>query len=273
MPPDHERTGAEPEERSSSIFDDPADVDTPPGTESSRATPRSEFVWANNHETDDDVPTEHEATRPDGGFAGPSDRHDEEMASLRELLGRYTPNNRQKLGVGVLALVALLFLTLGAGPVVAHTSFTASDVSFTSNSGQLTSLTVAPEGDVHYNGLESPPSSVDIAVMVRLNSSSAWETVDSKSVSASGLEGSVNYSFAEINLLSQSSMASSDFRAADGSTSTTTVDIQIEATLVGAGPGGGDVVATSGDTYTVTVTNEAAGGQVGGQANTGGSAA
>lgn len=271
MPPDHERTGAEPEERSSSIFEDPAAVDNPPGTELSRETPRSEFVWAN--EPDDDPSTEPEATRPDGGFAGPSDRHDEEMASLRGFLGRYTPNNRQKLGVGVLALVALLFLTLGAGPVVAHTSFTASDVSFTSNSGQLTSLTVAPEGDVHYNGLESPPSSVDIAVMVRLNSSSTWETVDSKSVSASGLEGSVNYSFAEINLLSQSSMTSSDFRAADGSTSTTTVDIQIEATLVGAGPGGGDVVATSGDTYTVTVTNEAAGGQVGGQANTGGSAA
>lgn len=177
--------------------------------------------------------------------------------------------------VGALLLALLAVLLVGVVPqtTLAHTAFAAEDVSLSTNSGRLTSLTVAPEGDVHYDGLEAEPSSIDIVVEARLNSSAAWETVATESVAGDGLEGSVNYSFAEANLLSGTSLSQSDFAAADGSTETTDVDLRVQVTLLGAGPEGSDVTATATDTMTVSITNEPAGAGVGGQANSDGSGA
>lgn len=167
----------------------------------------------------------------------------------------------------LVATGAVLVLTGGA---TAHTSFTANDVAITSNGGNVQSLTVAPTGDVHYQGLEQPPSDVYVVVDVKKSSASTWETLDNKTISASGLEGNASFDFATIDLLAQSSMTQSDFRSSDGTTSSTDVDIRVTATLVGAGPSGSDVTAASQATFTVTVENIPAGGNVGGQANTGG---
>lgn len=180
---------------------------------------------------------------------------------------------RPAIGTVFVSLLAILLIGVVPQGAVAHTAFTAGDVSMTTNSGRVTSLTIAPEGDVHYNGLEAVPSSIDVVVSTRLNSSSSWETVGSQSLAGDGLEGAVNYSFAEIDLLSATSMKSSDFAASDGTTSSTDVDVRVEVRLVGAGPGGNNVTATSMDTMAVTVTNEQAGAGVGGTANSGGSGA
>lgn len=177
---------------------------------------------------------------------------------------------RPAIGTVFVAILAILLIGVVPQGAVAHTSFTAEEVSLTTNSGRLTSLTVAPEGDVHYNGLEAEPSSVEIEVSARQSGTSTWEPVTSKSISAAGLQGTVNYSIAEVSLLTATSMTSSGFAAADGETESTDVDVQVEVTLGGAGPGGGDVTATSMDTLTVTVTNEAAGAGVGGRANSDG---
>lgn len=176
-------------------------------------------------------------------------------------------------GIAFIALLGLLLVGVIPQATLAHTTFTAEDVSLTTNSGRLTSLTVAPEGDVHYDGLEAEPSSIDVTVAARLSSSSSWETVTSQSISGNGLEGTVNYSFARVDLLTETSMTPSDFAAADGETESTDVDVQVQVTLVGAGPGGGDVTANATDTMTVSVTNEPAGAGVGGRANSEGSGA
>lgn len=180
---------------------------------------------------------------------------------------------RPATGALVVAVLAMLLIGVVPQATMAHTTFTAGDVSLSTNSGQLTSLTVAPAGDVHYNGLETVPSSIDIAVSARLNSSQSWETVATQSVAGSGLEGSINYSIAEVDLLKQTSMSKNDFTAQDGSTETNDVDLRVQVTLVGAGPGGADVTASSTDTMTISITNEPAGAGVGGQANSNGSGA
>ncbi|MFB6119754.1 MAG: hypothetical protein ABEJ68_01410 [Halobacteriaceae archaeon] len=167
----------------------------------------------------------------------------------------------------LVAVVAVLLVTtaapLFAGSAAALT-FTASDVSVVSNNGHLESLTVAPEGTVQYDGLESEPASVDITVQVKKGSS--WETVATKSVSASGLEGTVDYDIAEIDLLTV--LDKSTFHAVPGSTTETTVEMRMRASLVGAGPNGDDVRVTGSDSFTVTVENEKHGGSMGGAANT-----
>lgn len=180
------------------------------------------------------------------------------------------------LALGLPFLVALLaILLVGVVPqsTVAHTTFTAEDVTLSTNSGRVTSLTIAPEGDIHYGGLEAEPASIDVDVSVRLSGESTWEPVDSQSIAGDGLEGAVNYTFAETNLLSATSLSNSDFAAADGETESTDIDVRVDVTLVGSGPDGGDVTAVSTDTMTVSVTNEPAGAGVGGRANSDGSGA
>jgi hypothetical protein len=172
------------------------------------------------------------------------------------------------LGVVLAASVAALLLSGGA---MADATFTANDVSVTSNGGNLQSLTAAPSGHIHYDGLEQAPSSVEIVVDVKRSGASSWETVDSKSISATGQAGNVSFDFTTIDLLAASSLKRSDFKSSDGSTASTDVDIRVTATLVGAGPDGDDVTTDAQQTFTVAVENIPAGGSIGGAANTGGS--
>lgn len=180
---------------------------------------------------------------------------------------------RPVIGTVFVSLLAILLIGVVPQGALAHTSFTANDVSMTTNSGRVTSLTIAPDVDVHYNGLEAAPSSIEVVVSTRLNSSSSWKNVASQSLAGDGLEGTVNYSFAEIDLLSATSMKPSDFAASDGTTGSTGVDIRVEVRLVGAGAGGNNVTATAIDSMSVIVTNEQAGAGVGGTANSGGNGA
>jgi hypothetical protein len=177
--------------------------------------------------------------------------------------------------VGYFALAALILaatsgLVLLSAPIQAHTSFTANDVAVTGNSGQLKSLSIAPEGDVHYSGLEAEPSAVEVTVSAKLGSASTWETVGTTTVSATGLEGAVNYSFARADLLKSTSLKKPDFRASDGATESTDVDVRVHATIVGGGPNGSNVTTAATDTMSVSVTNLPAGGRVGGTANSNG---
>ena len=169
----------------------------------------------------------------------------------------------------ILAGVAAL-LALFATPTVAHASLTADDVTLTGDSGQLKELVVAPNGSVHYDGLEQAPSSVDVTIEV--NDGTGWYTVGSQSVSASGREGNVSYSFSDTDVLGPISLKNNDFKAQDGQSSSTTLELRVTATLVGAGANGNDVTATATDGFTVTVTNEPAGGAVHGKGNTNGNA-
>ncbi|MEA5388550.1 hypothetical protein VB779_16950 [Haloarculaceae archaeon H-GB11] len=176
------------------------------------------------------------------------------------------------LGVVVAALAAAASVGLLAGTAHAQTTFSANDVSVTGNTGQLQSLMVAPSGTVQYSGLESAPSGATVTVSVKLPSDSSWERVGSKSMSTSGLDGTVQYDFDRIDVIDAASISRGQFGAPDGQSDTTTVEIRVEAVLAGAGPDGADVTATATDDLKVTVSNVAAGAQAGGQANAQGDA-
>lgn len=172
-------------------------------------------------------------------------------------------------GMAVALVLAVVMSSFVSTPAVAHTTFTADDLSVTSNNGVLTSLSVAPAGDVHYDGLEQPPERFDLVVSIK-PSGGSWEQLDEKSLNASGLEGTASYSFSSIDVLKETSLTTADLRAADGDSTSTELTVRVEATLVGAGPNGSDVTSTGTDTFAVTVTNEQSGAGVGGQANTNG---
>ncbi|MDQ2053665.1 hypothetical protein [Halobellus sp. H-GB7] len=179
-----------------------------------------------------------------------------------------------------LALVAFVAVTVVFGsvgmlfmsaPASASTSFTANDVSATTANGKLNELTVAPNGTVSYSGLEQEPSGVTVTVEVKGGSASDWKEISSKSHSATGLSGEVSYDFSETRLLQDTSMKPSDFRATDGNSGSTDVQIRVTAVVEDAGPNGDDVTTTSTNSFAVTVENTKAGAGVGGKANAGAS--
>lgn len=189
--------------------------------------------------------------------------------------GPATAREPRRFGRRHLGVVAVLLLTVVGFPLlatgaVAHTTFAAGDVAVTSNGGELRSLTVAPSGDVHYTGFEANATGVTIVVEAKLATDTAWETVHTESTTATGLEGTLSFALPTTDLLTATSLSQSDFRALDGQSSTTDVDVRLTVTFAGAGPNGGDVVTTATDTFTVTVTNTPAGAGIGGRANTGG---
>ncbi|RLM94817.1 hypothetical protein D3D02_02210 [Halobellus sp. Atlit-38R] len=201
-----------------------------------------------------------------------------EITTSGEFEWRSVPDSNSGSERGHLTLVAFVAVTVVFGslgmafmsaPASASTSFTANDVSATTANGKLNELTVAPNGTVSYSGLEQEPSGVTVTVEVKGGSASDWKEISSKSHSATGLSGEVSYDFSETRLLQDTSMKPSDFRATDGSSGSTDVQIRVTAVVEDAGPNGDDVTTTSTNTFAVTVENKKAGAGVGGKANTG----
>lgn len=192
---------------------------------------------------------------------------DFEWVTVRTSTGR---NYARYLGVAMVVVTVLAGVPLLSTSGAASTSLTTSNVGVTSNSGMLQSLTVAPNGTISYDGLESPPSSVVVTVSVREQSGS-WQQLDRETTSASGLEGSTDYSFPTVDVLGSTSLQRQDFRAPDGDSKTTTLELRVSVALVGAGPGGSNVTTSATDSFDVTVTNEGARAGVNGRGNTNGS--
>lgn len=180
-----------------------------------------------------------------------------------------TNRSYRTFGLIAAAILAVAPATLWPASAVAHTSFSATDVSVESNNGVVTELTGAPAGDVHYSGLERAPERLDLVISVKAAGGS-WQPIGTKNLPASGLEGTVAYDFDTIDVLQQSSLTAADLRRPDGQTSSTDLTIRVEATLVDGGPSGTDVTSAATDTFTVAVTNVPAGANVGGRANTNG---
>ena len=188
--------------------------------------------------------------------------------------GRIT-RPRIRIGATILAIVGLLlFVTfIPTNTAGAQTSqFTAGDATVKTNSGMLKQITVAPSGDVEYYGFEQEPDNVTVQVEAKPAGASNWEQVHSAELisdgSGLGLEGNISYDVSTINLLAETSMKKQDFRPTDGATSETDVQVRVTVTFAGAGSNGDDVETTSQDTFTVIVENIAAGGNIGGNANT-----
>lgn len=184
-------------------------------------------------------------------------------------LPRVTPRRVAALGLAAgLLLATTLAFTGGAS---ANTTFTATNVDVTSNGGTLNSLVVAPAGNISYDGFDREAEKVVVTVRLK-EPDGNWTTVGTMTKQQpSGQQGTVQYDFAQLDVIKSTAWKKVDFRARqDGSDATTTMAVEVTATFVNATNGGENVTSSASDSFTVNVTNEAAGAGVGGSANTGG---
>jgi hypothetical protein len=179
---------------------------------------------------------------------------------------------------GAAAAAGIVFIPQSA--VAATTTLSASDVSLSSNAGQLQTLTVQPDIDYEWNGLDSSPQRIDFYVEARLPDASGGATTfeqigtEGTTISSSALESSSSksYSFqSAVSILGHSAIDDKDFeKNGEGWTKETTVDIQVRTVLTDTDS------TTYSDTpqasFTVTLTNETGGVNSGGNANPSGSA-
>lgn len=179
---------------------------------------------------------------------------------------------------GGAAAAGIVFIPESA--VAATTTLAASDVSLTSNAGQLQTLTVQPDMDYEWNGLDSSPDRIDFYVETRLPNGSGAATTfeqiatEGTTISSSALESSSpkTYSFQNtVSILNHSAIDDQDFEdTGEGWTKETVVDLQVRTVLTdGAGTTYSDTPQAS---FTVTLTNETGGVNSGGNANPSGSA-
>jgi hypothetical protein len=156
---------------------------------------------------------------------------------------------------------------------------TADDVTVTSNDGELTTLTIAPDVTVSWDGQEAAVAEVHATWKVKTQSTSettVGSTPYTIKVSDPSKSGSVDHTFNDINLLSTNggSLSASNFEAAsDGGSETTEVTISMDVTLKDADS---NTIASKTDVlgpanYTVEVNNANSTVSSSGTANTSGS--
>lgn len=179
---------------------------------------------------------------------------------------------------GGAAAAGLVFMPESA--LAATTTLSASDVVITSNAGQLQTLTVQPDMEYEWNGLDNPPDRIDFYVETRLPNGSAGETTfeqvgtEGTTISSTALESSSTktYSFQNtVSILAHSAIDDQDFEdTGDGWTKDTAVDVQVRTVLTD--DTGMTYSDTPQDSFTVSLTNEQGSVTSGGTANTNGTA-
>ncbi|MFB6105874.1 MAG: hypothetical protein ABEJ70_02770 [Halobacteriaceae archaeon] len=177
---------------------------------------------------------------------------------------RSGPHNAWRVAAALVVAGALAATGVGtiAGPATA-VSFSATDVSVTSQNGKLQDLTVAPTGTVRYSGLEAVPPRATVRTQVRVGG--AWQTVATSRRPVSGHAGSVSFDFAPVSLFSGTGLSASSFAAnSPQNPTTTTVTVRVHVTFPGAGPNGADVTVTGRDDFAVTVSKQAGNSNGGG---------
>ncbi|SDX91311.1 hypothetical protein [Halopenitus persicus] len=170
-------------------------------------------------------------------------------------------------------------LVYSSEPAVAATGLSADDVTVSSNDGELTSLTIAPDITVSWDGQETAVAEIQATWSVA-SSGTSESTVGSTPYSISapspGKSGSVDHTFPEISLLSNNggALSASNFAATtDGGSTNTDVTLSMDVTLKDSSS---NTVTSATDvlgpkTYAVTVTNVESTVDSTGTAGTGGS--
>lgn len=181
--------------------------------------------------------------------------------------------------IGVLAVVVTL-IVLGIGHMAAPTlaaSFTAQDQSITTIDGTVSSVSVAPEMAISWDGLDSDLSYVRVTIAASADGST-WEPVAGENYLPEASEersGNAVLMFTEANLLKSEDYYSgtaaftpSDFHATEGATKETTVYLLIGVSAIDTN---GDVIHSNQQEteFVVTVTNQAITITSEGTANTG----
>ena len=182
-------------------------------------------------------------------------------------------------GVVAAGLTASGLVALASRPAFGATGLTASNVTVSSNDGELDTLTVSPDVTVSWDGWASKVSTVEVTWYVKTSSTSettVGSTPYTFDVSSPSKSGSLSQSMSAINLLSNNggALGGSNFDATtDGGSTTTDVTLSMDGKLVDSG---GTVLADRTDllgpkTFSVTVENTASTVSSSGTANTDGS--
>lgn len=154
------------------------------------------------------------------------------------------------------SVVFILVLVVIATPIstVEAVSFTASDVNVTSPNGKLQSLTVAPSGTVTYRGFDQRPSATIVTIQVLVDGT--WESIGNQSVPVANLQGSVDFSFPQLDVIDRTSdgLTADEFAAQSPHQPTTTsVHVRVSVVFKGVKPNGDDLSITRRATFAVNV--------------------
>lgn len=174
--------------------------------------------------------------------------------------------------LAIVVVVASIYWT--SGSALAVTGFTANDVSITTDDGELSALTVAPEGTVDWSGLNGEADTV--VVRVQVSNGSTTVTTHSEHLSVAGTSGSTTFSVDPVNTLNETetwgntAFDTEQFSAADGSSKTTSLTVQISVVVLDSENNVLETV-TEETTFDVIVTNEATALSTSGTVNTGAS--
>jgi len=182
---------------------------------------------------------------------------------------------KKRIGIGsALAVVAAVALVLTlSGVALAALSFSTNPVTMTSDDGQIASITVAPQINLEWEGLDKTPDTAVYEVYIK-GPGGSWNLLNSKAQNRidfgdTGTTGSSTYTFGpmEIGGIYPYELLDAD---ADGTTTDTPIEIKVKGELYA---GGNLIISSEADgAFTVSCTNEPASLDIGGAANTVGAA-
>lgn len=154
------------------------------------------------------------------------------------------------LGIGSFALIHI------TTDEALSASLSISDDTVTSDNGVLLGLTLTSDTTITWDGAENEPGSTTIELQIDHDGS--WETIASHTEELTGLAGTFEYKFSNIDVLSNSSWKKQDFRATgDGTTTQVDLDARLLIGTSGNLDGNGKKTFTSNTaTFTITVNNE-----------------
>lgn len=175
----------------------------------------------------------------------------------------------------ILLTIVVLFgaLTIfSTSPVMAAT-LSIGDDTVTTDNGAITGVTVDLNTDITWDGAENEPGQTDVKLQVQ-NPDESWETLETQSTELSGLAGTYQPTFSNVDV-TQSDWNNGDFRATgDGTTKET--DLSFRLVVEASGNLEGDdnrkttTVTSPTETATITAVNEANSNNAGGSGNVNG---
>lgn len=181
---------------------------------------------------------------------------------------------KKKIGIGsALAAAVAVALVLTLSGAVLALSFSINDVTMTSDDGQIASVTVAPQINLEWEGLDQTPDTAVYEVYIK-GPGGGWNLLDSHNQGKSafvdgGTTGSSSYTFSAKGI---GSIYPYELLDADADDTTTSTDVSIK--VRGELKVGGNLIISAEDeaTFTVFCTNEPASLDIGGAANAVGTA-
>lgn len=189
------------------------------------------------------------------------------MSGGKTILGQSRRAVLKKLG-----LIGTAGTTAGAGVVLMSkpafaldtSSLTANDITVSSNNGKIQEVSLTPDLDYSWDGLEDPPDSIGFALEIETENTGGYLHIGGDSgaeetytfTSPTEREGSGQYVFQNaVSTIQSGPLTKGDFNSANGNgtSSTTSMSVRVTATLTTPN---GAYTDSEEATFSVTINNE-----------------